>query len=394
MAIVAMEKGGLIRCPGGPFRAKDGLEAIRVLSWKQVGDIHDRFKSLNPYSHDAVPGSILKIEEDNFDASGKQRQLYCYAISAKRYALFGKDRQGQPVLLRRGVNNKSDKWSEHGLGHLLNPTDPESEDRDWIGQAWLNMIRRSLSLETREPLYLDLPAIGRLSVSSPAVLKPLANLNSGKSYGDQIKPFNFLLSCHVAPFGHPIGVSPERFHLIAPYESNPRKRQNSAWIDQHSGKSYRIATVGQHGSRDCARVKTYRDVLRDYEFHPEAKCADSNGNPCGKQTIGLLQRRHIRIGWVRYIGKESNSLEEVESGFVHSEQNVYTEYVDPRRDEWATKIQPALKEVPLKLLVRKCRGHLSRRAIIDLRAGRSRPHAKNRRLLEAVLKACLGKRIG
>jgi hypothetical protein len=41
------------------------------------------------------------------------------------------------------------------------------------------------------------------------------------------------------------------------------------------------------------------------------------------------------------IGKESNSLEEVEAGMVHDEDNVYTSYPDPRRSEWTTTILPA-----------------------------------------------------
>ena len=53
-------------------------------------------------------------------------------------------------------------------------------------------------------------------------------------------------------------------------------------------------------------------MLREYEFHPEAKCADSSGAPCSKQTIGLLGRRHVAIDSITYIGKESNRLEEVE----------------------------------------------------------------------------------
>ena len=92
------------------------------------------------------------------------------------------------------------------------------------------------------------------------------------------------------------------------------------------------------------------------------------------------------IDQLKFIGKESNSLENVESGLEHSEQNVYTEYVDPKRDEWATKILPALKDAPLKRLVNECHPHLKRREIIELRAGRSRPHRKNRNLLLLVLK--------
>jgi len=136
------------------------------------------------------------------------------------------------------------------------------------------------------------------------------------------------------------------------------------------------------GTRDAARVKTYGDVLLEYEFHPEAKCADSSGNPCSKQSTGLLQRRHVRIGPIKYIGKESNSLEDVEAGVVHSAQSVYTEYSDPRRDEWQLVILPALKKLPLKVLVKM--SGMSRRAIIDLRAGRSRPHRKNQELLTTI----------
>ncbi len=53
---------------------------------------------------------------------------------------------------------------------------------------------------------------------------------------------------------------------------------------------------------------------------------------------------------IKYIGKESNNLEGVEAGVVHAEQEVYTEYPDPRRDEWETKIRPALKRIPLSEL--------------------------------------------
>ncbi len=179
------------------------------------------------------------------------------------------------------------------------------------------------------------------------------------------------------------GADPERFHLIAPYESDPRKWLKMDWIDQYTGKLYRITTAGHHGTRQPARVKTYGEILREYEFHPESKCADADGNHCGKQTVGLLQRRHIGIEQIKCIGKESNSLEDVESGLIHSEQNVYTEYPDPRRDEWETKIRPALKKVPLPRLI-KMSGK-SRRMLIDARTGRSRPYRKNQELLASIV---------
>jgi len=408
MALVATEQGGLVPCAGGPHRMPDGRDAIKALSWKQVDKISKRFAVLNPYEGEAGSGSILKIEDDNRDPkTGNPRQLYCLAISAKRYALFLLDNKGEPVLLRSScpfcgrknkpnvvqcvkchkpiqVNNEEDRWSEHGLGHFLNPTDPEDEDREWIAQAWLGMIRKGLGLRTEIPHFESLPAVGRVTISSPAVMRPLANMNTGKKYCDQLKPFNFLLSCHVKQLGHPVGTDPTRFHLITPYNLDPREWLKTEWIDQYSGKHYRITSEGHHGTRQTARVKTYAEVLREYEFHPESKCADAYGKPCGKQTVGLLQRRHIQIEIIKYIGKESNSLEDVEYGLIHSEQNVYTEYPDPRRDEWQTKIVPVLQRTVLSKLIKITRK--SRRMLIDARTGKRRPHPNNQKFTASALK--------
>ena len=258
MAIVATEDGGTIPCAGG----KRG--SVKALSWKQVDGISNRFDKLNPYGRDAVPTSILKIENDNYSPNtGKQRQLYCIAISAKRYALFLLNGNDEPTLLRASCsscgrknkpqvsrcanekcrqpiqpNNEEDRWSEHGLGHLLNPTDPVSEDREWIAQVWLGMIRNALGLSKNNPSFENEPAVGRVSIPSPAVMRPLEKLNEGKAYVDKVKPFNFLVSCHVKPFGHPPGVNPERFHLISPYESDSRQWLKKTWIDQYSGNDY------------------------------------------------------------------------------------------------------------------------------------------------------------
>ena len=384
MAIVASKKGGLVPCPGGPYRTKN--EAIRALRWEQVKEIVNLFSRLNPYDRDAVPDSILKIEDDNFDPETKdQRQLWCLAISAKRYCLFLRDAKGEPVLLRKGVNNPkdgTDGWSEHGLGHLLNPTDPESEDREWIAQAWLRIVRRSLDIPTQPLPFEQRAAVGRTTVSSPEIMKPLKQLNEGKPYAAQIKPFNFILSAHVAPLGHPVGANPERFHLIAPYETDARKWERSPWIDQYSGKQYRISTILEP-NRAIARVNSYSDVLQEYEYHEEAKCADAGGEPCKKQTIGLLQRRQVTIEWPpRFIGKESNKLEEIEEGGVSDASDVYTEYPNGRRERsiWGkvvSKLKAMSKHERRELATR---AGISATAVEYARRGRI-PHPKNRQRL-------------
>lgn len=168
MAIVATEAGGLVTCPGGPYRNGDGQEAVNALSWTQVRDIVGMFGVLNPFDRDVVPGSILKIEQDNFDPStGQQRLIYCFAISAKRYALFVYDDRDEPELLQKGVNSATDRWSEHGLGHLLNPTDPDSADRAWTRQIWLYVIREALGFKVSKHTRFDRPAYSRVTVSGP-----------------------------------------------------------------------------------------------------------------------------------------------------------------------------------------------------------------------------------
>lgn len=71
------------------------------------------------------------------------------------------------------------------------------------------------------------------------------------------------------------------------------------------------------------------------------------------------------------LGKESNSLEEVEAGVEHDVENVYTEYIDPSRTHFARHVLPAVKAARLVDLERACAPRIKRRALIDIRAGRS-----------------------
>lgn len=48
-------------------------------------------------------------------------------------------------------------------------------------------------------------------------------------------------------------------------------------------------------------------------------------------------RLEQRVEQIIYIGRESNRLEEIEAGVIHSPETVYTEYPDRRRDELQTK---------------------------------------------------------
>ena len=102
----------------------------------------NRFEALNPYDPKAVPGSILKIEDVNFDPeTGKQRLIHAFAISAKRYALFTIDSEGRPEVIEGG-------YSEHGLGQFLNPLDPDSERHELDSSRLAGAGRRGIRLRS------------------------------------------------------------------------------------------------------------------------------------------------------------------------------------------------------------------------------------------------------
>jgi hypothetical protein len=94
MAVVASKDGGLVRCAGGDHLLPDGTEAIRALSWADVDGFVCQIDQLNPYNRNDVTDPILKIEKMNFNPDGTQREVWGYAIAAKRYALFTKDEDG------------------------------------------------------------------------------------------------------------------------------------------------------------------------------------------------------------------------------------------------------------------------------------------------------------
>src|SRR5260370_85544 len=93
---VATEKGGHVPIKVGesaPYRT----ELIKALSWDAVDTIVARFESLNPYDKKVVSGSILKIEDENFEEITRTRvQLYGYFLGAcPRNSHLTLDEEGQ-----------------------------------------------------------------------------------------------------------------------------------------------------------------------------------------------------------------------------------------------------------------------------------------------------------
>ena len=88
MAIVATKAGGVVQCKGGSVLTQEGEQGVKALTWQEVRQIIQKFEALNPYNPEIVRGSVLKIEDDNFDLkTGKQRRIYCSGNFSKALCL-------------------------------------------------------------------------------------------------------------------------------------------------------------------------------------------------------------------------------------------------------------------------------------------------------------------
>lgn len=131
------------------------------------------------------------------------------------------------------------------------------------------------------------------------------------------------------------------------------------------------------------QLQTYRDVVREFRTHSEAKSADVKGMVGDRKTVGLLQRRVVQETYVAHVGKEANKLEEVEAGLEHDPEMVYTEYHQPEGDEWTSTVLPMLRKQNLAALSRAC--NVSERQLRTLVGGRVVPYVKTQRKIIAAM---------
>lgn len=276
-------------------------DSTRALSFSEVDDIRHQFNTLNPYRR--VP-DLLKTEY----------QGWCYAISSKRYCLYRySDRDdSRPNASRITI----DKYSSHGLGHLINPTDldGDSENRDWISAVWRYIIEGA-----SEPTWIDRPAISRYAVTQMSLLRSFRKFNHNRTYSETVKPSNFILIGHGAKFQPSI---PGRIVPIRSYERDPEKWLSKPWINKYDDRQLKVATYNGEGDIEAGTfyLKSYRDVLSEYALHPEDKFCTESGTPCYPSYVGRLERVHIRsLGFV-YLGKEANEIEPVQLGLISADE--------------------------------------------------------------------------
>jgi hypothetical protein len=327
----------------------DGMGQAEFLECAQ--SICEWFSSLNPYEK---KGSIFKIEDANYQIAGDSvgsnlEPLFCYCISSKRYVLFNVGPSGE-VIIR--------KASAHGLGHYLAPYEandaPQSipapsvaldkigVDR-WHYDLWHEIIRAALD---GHPDQVDLsyhsglskPAVSRYGATTPKLLGWFKQLNSGREYGDQVKPFNFLIALQsrqkltetdgepwTPQRGRPRKPSPIR--PVAPFSRNICEAAETAF-DRETDKRV------EPGS-----LITYSEALAQYHLRPEAKFL--NGEHADR---GRTERRHVIVVQILHIGKEANKWEE--QYFLGPDDDAEIEYgAGLTADALSTRLQALCDEL-------------------------------------------------
>lgn len=280
---------------------------------EKVERVRAKLAKLDPYGDGK---DLLKVEDANFDpADGKTMvELYCFAISAKRYALFTFDDNGKPVIR---------KASAHGLGHLKPPYEekdapdhlpkPQVPLKDigvdrWQHDLWIKIIEAALA---GHPDHVDLsalpnidePAFSRYSASTPDLLRWFGGFNRKRVRDRQVRPFNFLVAFQVSASARAKAILDGTFDEewrknngpspVAPFDTDPKQAANKAF-DRVTGKPVPKTLLA-----------TYREALADYHIHPEAKFL--NGEPFDR---GRTQRQPVHATAVELIGKEANRWEE------------------------------------------------------------------------------------
>ncbi len=205
--------------------------------------------------------------------------------------LYRHDQQGNIII----VDAKA-----HGLGYLYPPKDPIEDDpsSDWIFEVWRWILQsEGVAVPKPTPEFFSLPAMMRVSVSTPAVLGMLRGIT---------KPFNFIFVPLLFRGRYPAGGSSANFSLIMPFSKHREEWLRTKAVDVYSGKDYSIGLLNPRGRTNTIAVKSYGNVIGAYKDHPEAKFEDRDGNPCDTTTTGVLGRSHIIANRHRYVGKETS----------------------------------------------------------------------------------------
>jgi len=190
------------------------------------------------------------------------------------------------------------------LGYLFAPKErnPDEEDADdepeetpeWVLEAWEYLLRREFGLDQRKPPWLKLPAMMRMVMSSPSVLR------TGRP--DWLAPFNFFLFPILSRIeGYPLGYDKEGFQFITRFETDRKRWSKLEGINLRDGRSFRISIP--NSSSQNVFPDSFQVILNQYLSKPEVKSLAPDGASCDGKTNGLLRRVNIVARSLVPVGK-------------------------------------------------------------------------------------------
>lgn len=289
-----------------------GLEHSAFVA--KVEMVRSWFEPLNPYN---LKGSILQLEKTNFPNGkvGESSTIVepeCLAISAKRYVLFNRDPNGNPIIR---------KASAHGLGHLLPPyDDPDKGKRIekigvelWQEDYWKAIIKAADGdkpdvVNTSGLVGFDQPAASRYAATKPSLLRWFQIYNEGVPHSRHIGPFNFLLVLQAKSKVEMAKVDPTA--LSSPDWTKRHPRPAAPYFKTATlAAPYAFDRDSKNGGQvPVAWLKTHGRSLNLFHLHKETKFRGGNYD-----ESGFLSRRHVFALAVQSIGKEADNLEEREA---------------------------------------------------------------------------------
>jgi hypothetical protein len=338
--------------------------------------VRDWFTPLNPYTE---KGPVFKIEDDNFRLKDGRptkeiEPLYCYAISPKRYALFNLGADGKPIIR---------KALAHGLGHFYAPTkgDPihksvpkpviplhEMDIKAWQYNFWYRILEAGIAGRAVKPKIDDLPgfkrpAATRYGASTPNILAWCKGFNAGLRYGDQIKPFNFMLRFYAGLVPPPRRLEDDE----APRKGKLRQLRPIAPFDLDTRRAARLCRDRSTGEKiDYTYLSSYEDELAPYHIHPDSKFLKGQYD-----DTGFTYRRNVVAGNVHNIGKEADSLEpQLEHGIDPEAVIDYGIGLGGERIT-LTRVRSELQSANIQRL--SVASGVSRRQLINVRDGKKTP---------------------
>jgi hypothetical protein len=325
------------RCPDG----------IPCLPESEIHAVVRQFDALNPYDPTIVQ-HLLKVEYPDVP------DLRCFAVSAKRYVLY---------RWRPGNRIEIVKASESALGAIIgrsrNETTPKLARRIWLSILLNHLAINPNQRRRAKPLVdFDVPMRRRFPISAPAILNRLNPHNRTKTYDYRIKPYGFVQSVAPAVVGSNEPLP------IAPFETDLAKSKRLQWVDYHSGDPIRLDWSGSSMARTVP-VMRLSEYVHEYQRHPEAKAADSSGNPAGPDSIGLLHRLPLQSKRLIRIGKEVDRLGGDEGATLEPDQPVEFDH-----DELAEAIA-YLAQLPQKAIAAEI--GMSERRWRDIAQGKTKP---------------------